>query len=340
MNLSFQQIIKDLNEKKFSPIYFLTGEEPFFIDEIEKIILSSVLQPGEADFNQSIVYGKDISGMGDIISLCNQYPVFSERRLVILREAQALSRKDQWEIFESYLNRPLSSTVLVILFKHKKLDKRWDITKKIMADSVFFESAKIKDEQLAPWVKSQIESMGFVINGQHSATIADNIGNNLQIVINELEKLNAVLPIGAVIDADIIEKYIGVSKEYNVTELSKAIQNRDIAKAVQIIDYFSKNPKSGSIQLVISVLYILFSKLWLFYHFSLDERRNDTFLRTALGGYYAANDVKSASRYYSLQKSEQAIALLTEYDGRSKGIQNKNMKERELMLELVYRIMN
>ncbi|MCO5231390.1 MAG: DNA polymerase III subunit delta [Chitinophagales bacterium] len=340
MVLSFQQIVNDIKGGKFSPVYFLAGEESFFIDEIEKMILSTVLQPGEADFNQTILYGKDISDLREVISNCNQYPVFSERRLVILREAQSIARKEQWEILEAYLKNPLTSTVLVILFKHKTLDKRWDVTKKIIANSAYFESVKIKEEELMPWVKRQIEGMGLSISDTNASIISDNIGNNLQRIINELEKISLVLTQGTEISADIIEKYIGVSKDYNVFELSNAIQDFNIAKAVQIIDYFSKNPKSGPLPLVIGTLYSFFSNLWLYYQLSPDERRNDTHLNKVLGGYYRVKGVKSASRYYSAQKSEQAITLLADYDGRSKGIGNKNMNERELMLELVYRLMN
>lgn len=340
MSVSYQQIVQDVQKGSFAPVYFLAGEESFFIDEIENAILKSAFQPGEEDFNLDIAYGKDITGVSDILTICQQYPVFAARRVVVLREAQHLNRKEQWEALASYLKQPMDSTVLLVLFKHKTLDKRWDVSKKIQASAVYFESNKLKEEEVASWIKRWIEHSGFQIDQNHSMIIAENLGNDLARIVNETEKLTLVLPKGAVIDADAIEKYIGISRDYNSFELSNAVQQYNISKAVKIIDYFSKNPKSGPFPLVIGTLYAFFSRLWLYYQLSPDEKRNDSYLNKVLGGYYGAMGVKNATRYYSAQKSEQAIALLAEYDVRSKGVGNKNTGEHDLMLELIYKLMH
>ncbi len=340
MSVSYQQIIQDIEKGKFAPVYFLAGEESFFIDEIEKAILKHAFQPGEEDFNLDIAYGKDISGISEILNICQQYPVFASRRVVVVREAQHLSRKDQWEPLANYVKQPMDSTVLVILFKHKLLDKRWDVTKKIVSSSLYFESGKLKEDEVPHWIKRWIESAGFRIDQNNSMTIAENLGNDLSRIVNETEKLTLILPQGAVIDAEAIEKYIGISRDYNSFELSNAVQQHNIAKAVKIIDYFSKNPKSGPFPLIIGTLYTFFSRMWLYYQMSPDEKRNDAHLNKVLGGYYGAMNVKSAARFYSAQKSEQAIALLAEYDVRSKGVDNKNTSEYELMLELIYKLMH
>lgn len=340
MSSTYQKIIQDVKGGKLSPVYFFSGEEIFFIDELEKVILKSVLQPGTEDFNLDILYGKDISSLNEVITICQQYPVFSERRLVILREAQHLNRKESWEPLASYLQQPMGSTTLVILFKHKSLDKRWDVSKKIMAASTTFEAVKFKEAELSPWIKKWIEGIGFKISDLHAQLIAENLGNDLSRIVNESEKLLVALPKGSVIDDEAIEKYIGISREYNSFELLNAIQQYQLPKAVKIIDHFSKNPKSGPLPMVIGSLYSFFSKLWLFYQLSPEEKGNKDIVNKTIGGYFHAMNVKNATRFYSPQKSEKIISLIAEYDLKSKGVNNKNASESELMLELVYQIMH
>lgn len=340
MAATYQSIIQDVKGGKIAPVYFLSGEEVYFLDEIEKVILKNALPPGQEDFNLDILYGKDISSITEVISICQQYPVFSERRLVILREAQHLNRKESWEPLASYLKQPMLSTTLLILFKHKSLDKRWDVSKKILAQTINYEAAKLKEGELGSWIKNWITSIGFKISDLHAQVIADNLGNDLSRIVNESDKLTLALPKGAVVDGEVIEKYIGISRDYNSFELLNAIQQNQLPKAVKIIDHFSKNPKSGPLPLVIGSLYSFFSKLWLFYELSPDERRNNDIVNRTLGGYFHASNVKNAARFISAQQSEKAIALISEYDLKSKGVNNKNASESDLMLELVYQIMN
>ena len=336
--LTYRQIVQSIQQDKYASVYFLTGEETFFIDEIERLILQNALQPAEKDFNLDLCYGKDLASINDILTICRQYPVFAERRIVVVREAQYLNRKDQWMALSDYLEQPLLSTILIILFKHKKLDKRWEVTKKIMNKSVYLESDRLREYEVAPWIKEWLGMMDFEIDDWHAKMIADNLGNDLSRVANELEKLKLALPKGAKITADDIEKYIGISREYNTLELSDAVQRKDIAKAISIINYFSKNPKSGPFPLVIGILYAFFSKLWLFYQLQPNERSNMGLLMKILRG--GANGIVNASRLYSPDQAEKAIALLAEYDVKSKGVDNRNTSEYGLMLELVHKLMH
>jgi len=340
MSVAYQQIIKEVTQGRFAPVYFLSGEEAYFIDEVEKAILAHAFQPGEEDFNLDILYAKDISNLNELISTCRQYPVFAARRVVLLREAQSLNKQEQWAALESYLVQPMESTVLVISFKHKTIDKRWSVTKKITARAVYLEAAKLKDHELPGWITGLIESKGFSIDPSSALLLAENLGNDLSRIVNEAEKLALSLRKGEVVNAEVIELYIGISRDYNNLELLNAIQSYNTSKAVRIIDYFSRNPKAGPMPLVIGTLYSFFSKLWLYYQLSPEERRNDAALNKFLGGYYGAQNVKNATRFYPPQKSEQAIALLAEYDARSKGIGNKNTGEHALMLELIYKLMH
>lgn len=338
--MSYQQLIQQVKKGQFQPIYFLAGEETFFIDQVEKAILQNAFPAGGEEFNLDVVYGRDISSVAEVISTCQQYPSFAERRVVVVREAQHINKKDSWTPLLTYLGQLMPTTVLIVLYKNRKLDKRWEVSKKLIASKYYHEYAKLSERDLAPWIKSQVEAFGFQIDFKSAEIIADNLGNDLSRIVNELEKLTLVLQKGDVVDAIAIEKYIGISREYNTFELSSAVENRDVVKAVKIIDYFSKNPKSGPFPLVIGTLYSFFSKLWLFYNLSPADRANDSQLNKALGGYYRVQGVKRASRIYPPHKAEEAIALLAEYDLKSKGVGSKNQSESELMLELIYKLMN
>lgn len=336
MSASFQQVVQDIRAGKFAPVYFLSGEEVYYIDEVEKEILKHAFQPGEEDFNLDILYGKDISSFKDVINICQQYPVFANRRVVILREAQHLSKKEHWEHLANYLNAAMDTTILIVLYKHKSLDKRWEVTKKIVSKTLYFEANKLKDSELPLWIQKYIESAGLRIDPNSAAVIADNLGNDLSRIVNETEKLTMVLPKGAQVDAEAIEKYIGISRDFNSIELLNAVQRNDVSKAVKIIDYFSKNPKAAPFPLVIGLFYSFYQKLWLYFQLSPQERSDDKLL----GGYYQAQNVKNVARNFTPSRAEKAIAILSEYDVKSKGVGNKSASEHELMLEMVYKLLH
>ncbi len=340
MSVSYQQLIQEANRGKFKPVYFLAGDEPFFIDEVEQAILKNAFPNGGEEFNLDIVYGRDISDLSEVIGICRQYPTFSERRVVVVREAQHLNKKDNWNHLLTYLKHPVESTVLIVLYKNKKPDKRWEVTKTLIAHSLYFELSKLREQELSFFIKSHTESLGLSIDMTNSILIAENLGNDLSRITNELDKLKLVLPQNSVVDSSAVEKHIGISREYNTLELSSAIEQYNLPKAIRIIDYFSKNPKSAPFPLVIGLLYSFFSKLWLFHTFPQNQKQDQAFLNKTLGGYYRVQSVRNASKYYNARKSEQAIAILAEYDLKSKGLGSKNISESELMLELVYKLMN
>lgn len=338
MSVSYQKIIKEVQQGKFEPIYFLAGMETFFIDEIEKAIIKHAFPTGGKEFNLDIVYGRDIGDINEVLSICQQYPSFAERRVVVVREAQYLNRKEKWNPLVSYLKQPMPSTVLLVLYKSKSLDKRWSVYKSLKAASVYHEFEKLKEHAVVPWVRSWVGTFGLQIDEQNAMLIVDNIGADLSRLANEINKLVLVLPKGAVVDAVAIEKYIGISREFNTFELSDAMKKNDLAKAVKIIDYFVKNPKSGPMPFVIGVIYQFYSKLWLYYNIPDHMRNNRSYLSKTLG-YYHVEDSINAAKFYTPERAEKAISLLAEYDMRSKGVGSKSIGEHELMLELIYKLM-
>ena len=336
MTQSFQEIVRDIKNNQFANVYFLSGEEAYFIDEVEKLLIQNVLSETDRAFNQDIFYGKDVSKLSDVISICQQYPNFAQRRLVVLREAQAFNKKEQWSTLENYLVNPVGTTVLVILYKHKKIDGRWTLKKKLSSSkkAVLFESLKLRDYELPQWLMSYMIGQGYQINLDISKLIAESLGNDLSLVTRELEKLSLVLEKGEEITPDKIEKYIGISRDYNSFELSKALVTKDLSKSVKIITYFSKNPKAGPFPLIITAFYSLFSSLWQYYSIPPQD------LYKVLKFKPRIDEVTLASRYYSLQQTEQALHLIAEYDAKSKGVNSKNVSDEQLLLELVYKIMH
>lgn len=257
---TFDSIWKDLQAKKFAPIYFLCGEESYYIDLIEDFIATNSLQPHEKDFNFSLFYGKDADPI-TILNDVKQYPTFADRRVVIVREAQDIKVKD-WEVFEKYIEHPINSSILIFAHKNKTLDKRTKIAKLIEKKTTYFESKKIAENELPNWIANYVNNRGFKINDDATRVLAENIGNDLSRISNELDKLSVMLSDNAVITTDIIEKYIGISKEYNISEFNNAIIKRDFTKAMKMVMYFEKNPKAGSIIAIIAYLYNHFSKLF------------------------------------------------------------------------------
>lgn len=334
-------IIRDIEKGQFAPVYFLCGEETYYIDQIESAILKYAFQPGEADFNLDILYAKDIQGVNDIVNACQVYPAFAQRRVVILREAQQFNKPEQWKAMEAYLQQPTLSTVLVVCHKHKVPDKRTSFAKLLEKKTVYLAAEKLKEHQVASWIKDYVNKRAYKIDDTCAQLLADNLGSDVSRIVNEIDKLELALDKGVIISQEIIEKYIGISRDYNNLELSNAIQNRDVVKAITILKYFENNPKAGPAPLIIGTLYSFFIKMWQLYQLSPEERKNDADIARALGmAPFMATRFKQSMRHYSAAKSEQAIALLTEYDGRTKGINSRTTPESALMKELVYKLMH
>src|SRR5690606_27817210 len=250
-------IIKDIKNKKIAPIYFLSGDEPFYIDKISKVIENDVLSEDEKGFNQSVLYGNDVE-MSDIIGMAKQFPMGAERQVLIIKEAQHLSRTiDQ---LESYAANPQPTTVLVFNYKGKTLDKRKKIYKEIQKNGVIYESKKLYDNQIPDWIEDNAKSLGLSIEPKAKFLMAEFIGNDLSRMENELEKLKIVVGEG-LITSEVIEKNIGISKDYNNFELRKAVETKDAAKAFKIAKYFSQNPKDNPLVVTLTILYQCFSNI-------------------------------------------------------------------------------
>jgi DNA polymerase-3 subunit delta len=335
MAATLETIWKNLQAKKFEPVYFLCGDESYYIDLIEGFIADNAMEPHEKDFNFSLFYGKDADPMS-VLNDAKQYPTFAERRVVIVREAQEFKVKD-WEFFEKYLDNPVKSTILVFAHKNKTLDKRTKIAKTIEKQTVYFESKKVSEEALPNWISGYVKKKNFKINQEAVQILAENLGNDLSRIANELDKLSVMLGENAEITTEIIEKYIGISKEYNVTEFNKAVITRDFSKAMKMILYFEKNPKAGPLIQILAFLYGHFSKL-LVVQSTTDVRAASEAMGFKNG--WMPDDLKTGARYYNAQKTRDIIHLLCEYDAKAKGLYaTGNNTDADLLKELVFRMM-
>ncbi len=335
MAATLESIWSKLQSNKFDPIYFLCGEESYYIDLIEDYIAEHALAPHEKDFNYSIFYGKDTDPV-NVLNEAKQYPTFAEKRLIIIREAQEFKAKD-WEILEKYFEQPVESTILICAHKNKTLDKRTKTSKTIEKNSVYFESKKISDEALPEWISAYVKKLDFKISTLAATIIAESLGNDLSRISKEIDKLSVMLSDKSEITPEIIEKYIGISKEYNVTEFNKAITSKDFSKAMRMVLYFEKNPKAGPLIQILAFLYNHFSKL-----FVIQKSADLQSASVAMGfkGGWMPDDLKYGVKYYSPDKTQEIIQLLCLYDAKAKGLYaTNNSSDADLLKELVYQIM-
>ena len=315
-------------------MYFLTGEQTYYIDSLTSIFENEILSEDERDFNLCILYGKDVSAK-DVISQAKQYPMMGTYQVLIIKEAQDINKI---EVLESYVSNPLQSTILVLCYKYKKLDGRTAFYKLLKNKAVFFESPKIYDNEIPAWIESQCRKMNYKISPKASVMIAQHLGSDLQKIVNELDKLSIVVPKGSIINEDHIEKHVGVSKEYNVFELQTAIGNKDIQKAYQIMMYFADNEKAMSMPGLIINLYQYFTKL-MKYHFIADKSKQG--MANALGiNPFFIRDYSIGAANYLPKKISSVFLVLQEYDMKSKGVANVNTSAGELMKEMVYKILH
>ena len=326
-------IIKDIKNKKIAPIYFLSGDEPFYIDKISKVIETDVLSEDEKGFNQSVLYGNDLE-MTDIIGMAKQFPMGAERQVLIIKEAQHLSRTiDQ---LESYAANPQPTTVLVFNYKGKTLDKRKKIYKEIQKNGVIYESKKLYDNQIPDWIEDNAKSLGLSIEPKAKFLMAEFIGNDLSRMENELEKLKIVVGEG-LITSEVIEKNIGISKDYNNFELRKAVETKDAAKAFKIAKYFSQNPKDNPLVVTLTILYQCFSNI-IIYHTLTDKSQGNVAKELGISPYFV-KDASTAAQNYPLKKATRIISLLRETDVKSKGVGSTgNVTDGELLNELLFKI--
>ena len=327
-------LLKEIRNKKFEKIYFLHGEEPYFIDVLTKAIQDNALEESERDFNQSILYGKDAEVLS-LISELKSYPMMAERRLVILKEAQYFKAIEQ---LESYLENPANSTIFVICYKYKTFDARKKTLKNALKNGVVFKSEKVKEYQLAEWIQQYIKTTGYELTSKACMLLIESLGNDLGRIVKELEKLAVLIEKGAIINENHIEENIGISKDYNVFELTNAVANKDNLKALKIVDYFDHNPKAADLVFVISNLFKFFSQIMRI-HFLPNKSREA--VAQALGVHpFVAGELTNAKNKYDPRKIAANIALIHEYDLKSKGVGNTSTTQGELMREMVYQLIH
>lgn len=329
--MDHQDIIKDWKANKFRPLYWLEGEEDFFIDKVVDYAEHHLLSEADKGFNLTVLYGKDAT-WSDVINTCRRYPMFAERQVVILKEAQAM--RDLLKL-EAYIDKPLESTILVVAHKQGKIDGRSKMAKLIKDRGVILSTKKLYDNQVPSWAEAYVRGQGLAISEKACVLLADHIGNDLSRIANEIDKLMVNLPAGKKIDENDIEKYVGISKEYNVFELQNAIGQQDMQRTMRIINYFSANPKAGPIQMVIPALYNYFAKINLLFGIKGGEKE----MASALGVHpFFLKDYTAAARKFGPAGTEKAILLLHEYNLRSIGVNDSGNEDGELMKEMVCRM--
>lgn len=336
----YAEIIRDLKAGKYAPVYFLQGEEPFFIDNIIANIEHNALDDAQKSFNQYVLYGKEVS-FTDILNVARKYPMMGERQVVLVKEAQEIKdwkREDAQTMLGAYLENPLPTTILVFGHKYKTLDRRTRIGKLLEKHSVFLNSKRIYDDKVPGWVRSYAQATGVNISEKAIMILTENIGNNLQRLANELDKLKLNVTEGQQIDELAVQKYVGISKDYNAFELQKAISLRDEVKAYKIVTYFAANPSSNPLILIIANLYAYFSKLLLMHHHQAYDK-NTAASVIGVNPFFAGEYIQAA-RNYPLAVVVRNIEIIHHADLQSKGIGYAPMKESDILRELIFKLMH
>jgi DNA polymerase III subunit delta len=332
---NIKQIADAIKSKNLKPIYFLMGEEPYYIDKIADLISDSVLTEEEKGFNQMILYGGEVS-VDTIISNAKRFPMMAEYQVIIVREAQHLSRSI--ENLASYVDNMQPTTVLVICYKYKTLDKRKKLAKLIAKNGLLFESKKLYDNQIPDWIRRVLAGKNYKIEDKATLMLSEFLGTNLSKITNELGKLMVLLPKGSTISANDIERNIGISKDYNIFELRNAIGVRDIVKANKIITYFAQNPKTNPLVVIISLLFSYFTQL-LQYH-ALTDKSPAAVAKALKISPYFAKDYSVAARHYPMKKVAQIISYLNDADVKSKGVGARQLPPGDVLKELLFKILH
>lgn len=328
-----KQIVADIKKGNIKPIYFLMGEEPYYIDAISDYIEEHVLAEEEKGFNQMVLYGRDVT-IDDIVGNAKRYPMMAERQVVIVKEAQDLSRTI--EKLADYAGNPQPSTVLVVNYKYKKIDKRKTLYKTIKKSGVVFEGKKLYENQVSDWIRRVLSGQNYTITPKASQMLVEFLGTDLSKINNELSKLKIVLPESTQISAEHIEEHIGISKDYNNFELRKAIGAGDTLKAFKIVKYFADNPKDNPMVMTISLLFSFFSQL-LHYHGLNDKNPRSVASALKINPYFV-DEYITAARHFPMRKVSQVISTLREFDVRSKGVKSNAVPQGDLLKELLVRI--
>ena len=330
--MAAEKIIADWKKGIFKPVYWLEGEEDYFLDFVMNYAEHHILNETEAGFNLTVFYGKD-ANLADVINACRRYPMFAERQVVLLKEAQQMRNPEKLEV---YVENPLNSTIFVVSYKGKKVDGRTKFAKTLKEKGVLLTTKKMYDSKLPEWTQELVESKGLSISKKGLMLLVDHIGNDLNRINNEIDKLAVNLSNRKNITEDDIEEYVGISKEYNVFELHAALVHKDLPKAIQIIQYFGANPKAAPIQLVLPSLYGLFSKVIMIYGLNSREEKA---VAAALGvNPYFAKDYLKAAEMYTYPQLEAALLLLHEYNLKSVGVNDIGTEDASLLKEMLVKM--
>jgi len=329
------QIVSDIKGGNLKPVYFLMGEEPYYIDKISDYIEDNVLDESEKGFNQVVMYGRDVS-VEEIVASAKRFPMMAERQVLIVKEAQDLSRTI--EKLTSYVENPQPSTVLVLNYKYKKLDRRKKLYKAVAKNGLIYESKPLYENQVADWIRRVLGGKKYQVEPKAAQMLVEFLGTNLSKISNELDKLITILPSGTIITPEHVEENIGISKDFNNFELRKAIGEKDILKANRIINYFAQNPKNNPLVMTISLLNSFFTQL-LIYH-GLKNKSRDHVAKTLGIRPYFVTDYVNASRNYPMRKVAQIIAMLRDADVKSKGVGASNHSQGDILKELLFKMMH
>jgi len=331
--MSAEKIIAEIKKGVLKPVYWLEGEEDYFIDKVINYAENNILNESEKSFNQTVFYGKD-ADWADVVNACRRYPMFSDKQVVVLKEAQAMRNVEK---LESYVDKPLLSTILFVAYKNKKVDGRTKLAKLLKEKGVVLSTKKMYDNELPEWTQQLVKSKGLSINRKALFLLIDHIGNDLNRLNNEIDKLALNLGNRDTITDDDIETYVGVSKDFNVFELQQSIANRDLYKAIRIINYFEANPKAAPIQLVLPSLYNFFSKVQMVYSV---PSRDEKSIAAAIGvNHFFVKDYLQAAQQYSALTIERLLLLLHQYNLKSIGINSIDTSDAMLLKEMTVKIM-
>ncbi len=334
--MSFDALLNDLKKGQYQPVYFLQGEEPYYIDLVSDYIAKNVLDEGERDFNQSVLYGKDVV-IQDILNEARQYPMMASHRVVIVKEAQELSRTITQ--LHDYLTTPTATTLLVICYKYKKLDGKTKMAKDLKKAGFIYTSEAVRDYKMPEWIIAEGKKQGLIVAPNAAVLMAENLGTDLNKIVKTFNKLQIVLEGDTVIDEKIVYKHVGISREFNDFELQKALAKKDVLKANLICTHYGNNPKNHPIVVTVSVLYGFFSKL-LKYHV-LKAKVPQAELPRALGvNPFFVKEYAAASQQYSMGKLAKIIGYLREADLKSKGVGNASTSDAEILKELIFKILH
>jgi len=332
--MTFEQVIQNLKNQIYHPVYLLHGDEVYYIDYLSDYIEEHVLTDTEKEFNQTVLYGRDVDAP-TIVSYAKRYPMMANYQVLIVKEAQEVN---DLEALTSYVLQPLSSTLLVLCHKYGKIDKRKSLAKAIEKHGVLFESPRIYENKVPAWIEAFVKQRNYSISVKASFMLTENLGTDLSKLTNEIQKLIINIPENTEIDEILVEKYIGISKDFNVFELQKALGAKSVFKANQIIAYFGSNPRENPLVKVIPILFSFFSKVLLYQHLQ-DKSRNNAASALAVNPFFL-QDYQTAAQNHSPARVKSIIGILHEYDLKSKGVDNASASDGELMKEMIYRILH